>query len=190
MADKRVSKQRKVRDWTGTRQGNVTIIGRGPRVHTASDRHSRWVGQCDCGKRRLIRSADLIKGVVKTCGDQHCPYRQVYGKRKGVQDSTTQMTQQELREALLQPCALCGTQEKENAVLGLRKPKLGYVLNNTIVLCGVCRGLQPGNVTKKDVPSFQKIMYHICKMLNHLMDTGDIKMAPESEAQSSGSGEP
>jgi hypothetical protein len=169
----------KWRDWTGTRIGNITILGRGPVNTHATDRHSLWVGLCDCGKKRLVRSSEMAKGTARTCGEANCPYRNVIGKRKQVRKAKVSLTHIELQEAMNQPCRMCGTPADSTHVLGLYNPKLGYRTHNTFTLCSKCKGMQPRGKQTWTPPSFKEIILHLCSILNYLSDTGDIALAPE-----------
>jgi hypothetical protein len=165
-----------VRDWSGERSGHLTIIGRGPVNTNKKDRHSLWVGICDCGNKRLVRSNELIKGTAKTCGDMKCPYRTNTAASIRVQRGVmTHLSEMETKEALAQPCRLCGTPPTPKARLGLYNAKLGYVPGNVFPLCPKCAGLQPIKKQVARALAFEDLLAHICRILNYLQDTGDIE---------------
>ena len=165
-----------VRDWSGERCGNLTIIGRGPVNTNKKDRHSLWVGICDCGRKRLVRSNELIKGTAKTCGDVNCPYRANAALTARMQRGMVpKLTPAETKEVLSLPCRLCGAPPGNRTRLGLYSAKLGYSPGNVFPLCSKCSGLQPLKKLVAKAVDFEQILAHICRILNYLQDTGDIE---------------
>jgi hypothetical protein len=55
-----------VRDLTGQRFGKVIALTRAPR--TGKTLGAYWLCQCDCGGRKVISSASLVKGLARSCG--------------------------------------------------------------------------------------------------------------------------
>ncbi len=164
------------RDWTGTRCNHLTIIGRGPTDTTKAprERHSLWVGVCDCGKKRLVRSNELAKGRAKHCGDMRCPYRVGVHTRRAIRAIPIELTQAEAQELRNSPCRCCGNPPGKRGVLRLYKPDLGYTARNTFNLCEYCAGLLPEKRLNCRQLSWDNLVDHVLQILNHLSDTGDI----------------
>jgi 5-methylcytosine-specific restriction endonuclease McrA len=136
------------RNWIGTRQGAITIVSRGPTNTGGWGSASIWVGQCDCGRRRLVLSRDLRKGKVRTCGHQDCPHRKprYWGRTReecphlgGTQlqkDSVWQLTRAKADAIAAQACFYCGRPGPNG--LDVRKPGLPYNEHNTLPACRAC----------------------------------------------------
>lgn len=174
---------RKHRDWTGFRLNNLTIIGRGPINKTGGDHHALWVGLCDCGRKRLVRSNELSKGVkdpeegAHHCGKYDCPYRRgSLAAARAQRGALIKLTHLEAQAALAEPCRLCGAASEGKFSLGLYNPKLGYTQGNVFSLCPLCTGLQPVKKKLAKLHSFADLIAHICDILNYLVDTGEIKL--------------
>lgn len=54
----------KLRDFTGHKQGSLTVIRRGPKYRNG---HNTWVCQCECGNVTNVAAATLVSGGEK-CG--------------------------------------------------------------------------------------------------------------------------
>jgi len=52
-------------DITGKKYGRLTVLKRVPNL---SERTTRWLCQCDCGKLHEVNKNNLINGKVKSCG--------------------------------------------------------------------------------------------------------------------------
>jgi hypothetical protein len=132
------------RNWLGVRQGSIVIVSRGPVNDGSGESGSMWIGQCDCGRRRLVISRDLRKGVVRTCGHQDCPYRKpcYWGRTKeasGVPLQTKSVWRLSKRQAEAiseQPCHYCGAPGPSG--LDVKRPGLPYTEANTLPACRGC----------------------------------------------------
>lgn len=51
-------------DLTGQRYGKLTVQSRAPNI----GRDTAWLCKCDCGSERVVRTAALRKGEVRSCG--------------------------------------------------------------------------------------------------------------------------
>lgn len=52
-------------DLTGQRFGRLLVIGR---AENTQGRKTKWICQCDCGKRAAVETANLKSGRQKSCG--------------------------------------------------------------------------------------------------------------------------
>ena len=136
------------RNWIGTRQGAITIVSRGPTNDGKRESGSIWIGQCDCGRRRLVISRDLRKNKVRTCGNQDCPYRKprywgrpreecpnVGGTALQVK-SQWRLTLSQAEAISSQPCYYCGLPGPNG--LDVKRPGLPYTPSNTVPACRAC----------------------------------------------------
>jgi hypothetical protein len=58
-----------LKDRVGQRYGRLVVIEKGESLITPKGKQvTRWVCQCDCGKRTLVVVDSLRKGVSKSCG--------------------------------------------------------------------------------------------------------------------------
>lgn len=55
-------------DLTGLTFGKLRVI---KRVGTSNSRKAMWQCKCECGKRTIVRSSDLLSGNTKSCGCLH-----------------------------------------------------------------------------------------------------------------------
>lgn len=62
------------KDITGQRFGRLVVIAF---VDVATNKQSRWLCECDCGTRKVIRSTSLMKGNTSSCG---CLREELRGK--------------------------------------------------------------------------------------------------------------
>lgn len=71
---------RKIRDLTGQKFGQLTVIKRADDYILKNGRRKiMWLCECDCGNKNVIvRGEDLRSGHTKTCG---CSWGQHHGKR-------------------------------------------------------------------------------------------------------------
>jgi hypothetical protein len=144
-------------------------------MDTTKDRHSLWVGVCDCGKKRLVRSNELIKGKAKHCGEMDCPYRAGVTRKRTHRSVPILLTQAEAQELRGLPCRCCGNPPGKRSVLRLYNSKIGYTPENTLVLCEFCAGLLPEKRRNAAQLEWHHLVDHILQILNHLVDTGDIQ---------------
>ena len=56
---------RQLIDLTGMKFGRLTVI---ERAENSKNRGARWLCQCDCGKKVIVRSSDLRNGQTVSCG--------------------------------------------------------------------------------------------------------------------------
>ena len=55
----------KLIDLTGQTFGRLTVI---KRVENAKNNKAQWLCQCSCGKQKIIKSSNLIRGATRSCG--------------------------------------------------------------------------------------------------------------------------
>ena len=56
-------------DLVGHRFGRLVIIGRAQTISTSGGQpRTRWVAACDCGRRAVVRAAQLRSGRTTSCG--------------------------------------------------------------------------------------------------------------------------
>lgn len=68
----------KLIDLTGRRFGRLTVVGRAENyVSPRGKQATRWICQCDCGKKTTVVGGDLRDGSVKSCG---CFFRECASK--------------------------------------------------------------------------------------------------------------
>lgn len=66
-------------DLAGQRFGRLTVIGEaGQDAH----RMTLWLCGCDCGRRKIVRSYDLRKGNILSCGCRHSERVALSNKRR------------------------------------------------------------------------------------------------------------
>lgn len=84
------------RDLTGARFGSLTVTARA---------NGRWVCSCDCGAVTEVRSGDLNRGTVTTCGDP------ATHRRTGTADYTAAHERVRADRGRVQqyPCVGCGS---------------------------------------------------------------------------------
>lgn len=59
----------KIKDLSGKRFGRLTVLERADDYVTASGRRKiAWTCVCDCGKKKVATSNDLLRGHTKSCG--------------------------------------------------------------------------------------------------------------------------
>lgn len=66
MANKKRSKTRKGRDWTGWRIGRLTVVC--PTGELDYKNHVMWKCHCDCGKDIELASKNMINDNIQSCG--------------------------------------------------------------------------------------------------------------------------
>lgn len=128
------------RDWTGTRLGFLTVIGRGPRNQwKMNGGHSVWIAACECGRRRYITAGDLRKGRGVHCGHMQCPYRKPKTRHKfnAMRKQVWKLTPEEAKEIANQPCHICGATPAGG--VDLKNKLLSFTTSNTVGLCRRCR---------------------------------------------------
>lgn len=54
-----------LRDLTGQRFGELTVVRRGP---NGAGRNTRWLCRCSCGNETLVFSGNLTRGFTTSCG--------------------------------------------------------------------------------------------------------------------------
>lgn len=55
---------RPINDLTGKKYGKLTVISRAENKGT----QTRWLCECDCGKRKIVQAGSLVSGDTKSCG--------------------------------------------------------------------------------------------------------------------------
>ena len=141
------------------------------------NRASKYVGKiyfckCDCGKEKFVKSVDLNRGHVKSCGCYKYEYlrkRLAYGeasineyfakyeKLALKKELDFKLTRQEFEDIIKKDCAYCGEPAKDRGVKnrtyfgnlvanGVDRidSNLGYVLGNCNPCCKHC------NIAKND----------------------------------------
>lgn len=64
----------------GKKFNHLTVI---ERAENAPHGISRWVCECECGNRTIVRGSNLKSGAVKSCGClSHIPYNKTHGESK------------------------------------------------------------------------------------------------------------
>lgn len=56
-----------LKDLTGQRFGRLTVLYR----EGSLNGHAAWMCECDCGKKKVIRSCDMVNGKSTSCGCFH-----------------------------------------------------------------------------------------------------------------------
>ena len=52
-------------DRTGERYGRLVVMERAPSEGAPG---ARWLCQCDCGRKKIVRAGDLQRGSTRSCG--------------------------------------------------------------------------------------------------------------------------
>lgn len=115
-------------DETGNRYGRLTVIERAP----SENGYARWICQCECGERIVVRGANLRSGNSKSCGclkagraaqqavelskSNRLPKGEaalnhlfaIYKKNARRRGYKFNLSQDEFRGLVIQPCSYCG----------------------------------------------------------------------------------
>lgn len=82
--DVKLSSDKHCSDLIGQRFGRLVVLERADdEIDKKSGKHkTRWLCQCDCGNKKIIRGASLTSGRVKSCSCLHKEVSQKLGESK------------------------------------------------------------------------------------------------------------
>lgn len=153
----------KPRNWLGVKMGSVTIV-RDLGLTSGDDDHCKlFEGICDCGRRRTVKSKDLSRGRVKTCGSRLCPHRKPGAFGVGfpvVKEAPWQLTAEEALALRKQPCTYCGQRPGDRHLIGLMliDTKQPYRIGNVVPTCAICGQLRGPRLSHDE---FLGLLYRI-----------------------------
>jgi hypothetical protein len=139
---------RKPRNWIGIKMGHVTVVRDLGESSKDGDHCRLFEGICDCGRARIVKSKQLTKGIVKTCGSRKCPYRKpggAFGHGFSIITGVSWLLTAEESFALrIQPCWYCGTSPKPGHQMGLvrLRDEQPYSVDNCIPCCVTCGNMR------------------------------------------------
>jgi len=155
-----IAAERNFVDIAGHRYGRLTVIEQGESDERGG---SRWLCQCDCGETTVVSSHNLRTGNTKSCGclwkDTVClpegesAFNQLYNRiRHDVRGHEFDLTKEQVRQLVLQPCHYCGEPPAQKQKIGQYgynggflyngidriDSSQGYVLGNVVSCCKRC----------------------------------------------------
>ena len=75
--------RRKFEIRTGMRFGKLVVSKQVERKPNDKDKHYKWLCKCDCGNEIVVRSSDLRRGRIKSCGCLKYEIKDIKGQRFG-----------------------------------------------------------------------------------------------------------
>jgi len=146
----------------GRRFGMLRVVAH---LGDGNGSHRLWLCECDCGRRRKVRSGKLVEGIVEDCGCEtqrgghnRLPPGQasfnavigIYRLSAGYRNLDWSLTADQCRALFEANCYYCGSPPKQvkraNQIStpyvynGIDRvdSNLGYFPENVVTCCGVC----------------------------------------------------